>query len=87
VVVVAVAFSQARSSDQQRKQFFPGPLGWIAVLVLTLLAAALGWALGGRWVAVGAGGGMLLLTLGLKSFEHLTARRAIALHQDRGGRA
>ena len=41
VVVVAVAFSQLREAGRQGKQFFPGPLGWVAIVTLGLLAATL----------------------------------------------
>jgi ribose/xylose/arabinose/galactoside ABC-type transport system permease subunit len=85
VVVVAVAFSQARTAGRQRKQFFPGALGWIAVVVLALLAAALGAAFGGRWGGAGTGGAILVMTLGLKAIEQASARRNAALHDGRGG--
>ena len=41
VVVVAVAFSQLREAGRQGKQFFPGALGWVAIVTLSLLAATL----------------------------------------------
>jgi ribose/xylose/arabinose/galactoside ABC-type transport system permease subunit len=41
VVVVAVTFNQLRMSIERGKQFFPGMLGWVAILTLGLFAAAL----------------------------------------------
>jgi ribose/xylose/arabinose/galactoside ABC-type transport system permease subunit len=41
VVVVAVAFSQLRQRSGSRKRFFPGALGWVAVLTLGLLGGTL----------------------------------------------
>ncbi len=41
VVVVAVTFNQLRMSIERGKQFFPGMLGWIAIITLGLFAMAL----------------------------------------------
>jgi ribose/xylose/arabinose/galactoside ABC-type transport system permease subunit len=41
VVVVAVAFSQLREAGRRGKQFFPGALGWVAIVTLGLLAGTL----------------------------------------------
>jgi ribose/xylose/arabinose/galactoside ABC-type transport system permease subunit len=41
VVVVAVALTQLRQVRQQGKRFFPGALGWVTVLNLAILTAAL----------------------------------------------
>ncbi len=69
VVVVAVAFSQVGRKGQQRKQFFPGAIGWTAALVLGLLAASLAAVFGGRWVALGVGLGVFALALMMKAYE------------------
>jgi ribose/xylose/arabinose/galactoside ABC-type transport system permease subunit len=74
VVVVAVAFSQV-GRPGQRKQFFPGVLGFVAAVVLGLLAAALAAVFGGRWAGVGFGAGVLLLSLGLKTVERIRSNR------------
>jgi ABC-type branched-subunit amino acid transport system permease subunit len=76
VVVVAVAFSQARSAGQHRKQFFQGALGWIAILTLALLAAALGAAFGGRWPGQLVGSAVLLLTLAFKFMDRISTAKA-----------
>jgi ribose/xylose/arabinose/galactoside ABC-type transport system permease subunit len=73
VVVVAVAFSQV-GKPGQRKQFFPGALGFVAAIVLALLAAALGSALGGRWTGRVLGVVVLLLALLLKTIENMRSR-------------
>jgi len=41
VVVIAVAFTQLFQARRQGKQFFPGALGWVTILNLTLLAGVL----------------------------------------------
>ncbi len=74
VVVVAVAFSQV-GRPGQRKQFFPGMLGFVAAVVLALLAAALAAAFGGRWAGLGFGLGVLLLSLGWKTVERIRSIR------------
>jgi len=71
VVVVAVAFSQVGRKGAQRKQFFPGMLGFVAAIVLALLAASLAVAFGGRWIGLFFGIGVLLLALGLKFYERV----------------
>jgi ribose transport system permease protein len=75
VVVVAVAFSQV-GRPGQRKQFFPGMLGFVAAVVLALLAAALAAAFGGRWAGLGFGAGVLLISLALKAVEWIRSTRA-----------
>jgi ribose/xylose/arabinose/galactoside ABC-type transport system permease subunit len=74
VVVVAVAFSQV-GRPGQRKQFFPGTLGFVAAIVLALLAAALAAAFGGRWAGLGFGAGVLVSSLGLKAVERIRSTR------------
>ncbi len=69
VVVLAVAFSQVRAQGQQRKQFFPGALGWVAALVLALIAASLAGVFAGRWAGVGAGTTVFGLAVALKLHE------------------
>jgi hypothetical protein len=41
VVVVAVAFNQFREAGRAGKRFFGGPLGWVTIINLTLLAGVL----------------------------------------------
>jgi ABC-type glucose/galactose transport system permease subunit len=73
VVVVAVTYSQLRGAGGRGKQFFPGLLGVVAILTLSLLAAALLSLWVGRGAGVGGGLAALVL-LGLaKTWE---ARRA-----------
>lgn len=69
VVVVAVTFSQLRGSRGHRLRFFPGALGWVAVVTLSLLAAILTTLLAGRWQ--GAAGGVVAVALlgGTKLWE------------------
>lgn len=72
VVVVAVAFSQVGRQGDQRTQFFPGPLGWVAALVLAFLAASLSAIFGGRWVGLGIGATVLVAAVGRKLYERPT---------------
>jgi ribose/xylose/arabinose/galactoside ABC-type transport system permease subunit len=77
VVVLAVAFSQVGRKGKRSAQFFPGALGWVASVVLTLLAASLGAALGGRWIGLSAAITALVLTLTIKFVQraHPSAQR------------
>jgi hypothetical protein len=50
-------------------------LGFVAAVVLGLLAAALAAVFGGRWAGVGFGAGVLLLSLGLKTVERIRSNR------------
>ncbi len=78
VVVVAVAFSQVGRKGQQRKQFFPGAIGWVAASVLALLAGSLSAVFGGRWVSLGVGVGVFALALMLKCVRARTIDRRVA---------
>jgi ribose/xylose/arabinose/galactoside ABC-type transport system permease subunit len=53
VVVVAVTFNQLRQSIARGKQFFPGMLGWTAIVTLGLFASAL------LPMLMGSGGGFV----------------------------
>jgi ribose/xylose/arabinose/galactoside ABC-type transport system permease subunit len=74
VVVVAVAFSQGR----QGKQFFPGALGWFAILTLALLAATLTALVGEHSAGALVGIGALVLLSLVKTWQHRgTARTSV----------
>jgi ribose/xylose/arabinose/galactoside ABC-type transport system permease subunit len=74
VVVVAVTFNQLRQRLARGKQFFPGLLGWTAILTLGLFAAAL------LPMLIGGGGGLVAtaafvaLLVALKIFEGRRAK-------------
>jgi ribose/xylose/arabinose/galactoside ABC-type transport system permease subunit len=67
VVVVAVAFTQLRQAGRRGKQFFPGALGIVTIIILSMLAGVLamlftqGGAASGRWIGVVAALVALLL--------------------------
>ena len=69
VVVVAVAFTQLRQARQRGKRFFPGALGWVTLLNLSVLAGVLAMVmsprtpLDARALGLAAGGGTLALLL------------------------
>jgi ribose/xylose/arabinose/galactoside ABC-type transport system permease subunit len=69
VVVIAVAFSQFRQGMGQGKQAFPGMLGVVAVLTLTVLAAVLALLVAGRTGAYVAAPAALILLGGLKLIQ------------------
>ncbi len=73
VVVVAVAFSQLREAGRQGKQFFPGALGWIAILTLGLLAATLTTLVAEKTAGTIAGASALALLLLVKFWQRRTA--------------
>ncbi len=50
VVVVAVALTHARGARLRGRSLFAGSLGWVTMLNLTLLAAALAWLMGPKLV-------------------------------------
>jgi ribose/xylose/arabinose/galactoside ABC-type transport system permease subunit len=70
VVVVAVALTQLREAGRRGKQFFPGALGAVTVVILSLLAGVMamlftGSAIGtGRWIG-GLTGVVTLVVLSL----------------------
>jgi len=67
VVVVAVTYSQLRGAAGRGKQFFAGALGWVAIVTLALIAAALLALWIGRGAAL-AGGLAALALLALVRF-------------------
>ncbi len=77
VVVVAVAVTQLRQAGRRGKQFFPGALGVVTIVILSLLAGVLamlfsqGAAGTGRWT----GGLTALVVLVVLSFAALLERR------------
>jgi ribose/xylose/arabinose/galactoside ABC-type transport system permease subunit len=56
VVVVAVAFTQLREAGRRGKQFFPGALGAITIVLLSLLAGVMALLFtqetGSRWIGI-----------------------------------
>jgi ribose/xylose/arabinose/galactoside ABC-type transport system permease subunit len=77
VVVVAVAVTQLRQAGRRGKQFFPGALGAVTIVILSLLAGVLamlfskGTAGTGRWT----GGVTALVVLVVLSLAALLERR------------
>src|SRR5262249_24942320 len=69
VMVVAVAFSQWGKSAGSGREFFPGALGWAAVVVLGLLTATLASLLTGAKAGAGAGVAALALLIVLKLWQ------------------
>ncbi|MBS0209080.1 MAG: ABC transporter permease [Planctomycetes bacterium] len=69
VVVLAVAASQLREAGALRKQFFAGPLGAVAVLLLSLLAGLLGALIGGRNVGIASLSAALVLLIACRVLE------------------
>lgn len=78
VVVVAVAVNQMRKGGERRTAMFPGPLGAVSILNLSLLAGVLGLLLFGHQYGIG----VALVTLGvlgtLTIMSALGSRRANA---------
>ncbi len=71
LVVLAVSFNELRTRvGRGGKQFFPGALGWFAIVALTLLAAAIGLVMTGRpALAAGAAVAIAIALSGLKLIE------------------
>jgi ribose/xylose/arabinose/galactoside ABC-type transport system permease subunit len=68
LVVLAVTFNELRTRTLGGRQFFPGALGWFAVVALTLLAGSVGLVMTGKpTVGLGAAifSGVLLTVLKL----------------------
>jgi hypothetical protein len=61
-----VAFNQLRDKAAQSRHFFPGALGYVAMLVLALVAGLMGTVLHSGNVGMGALVTTLVLLLGLK---------------------
>jgi ribose transport system permease protein len=76
VVVVAVTFNQLRQSGAQGKQFFPGMLGWTAILTLGLLAGSLLILVMGRSSGLGSAAVVFLALIAVKILEGRRARTA-----------
>jgi ribose/xylose/arabinose/galactoside ABC-type transport system permease subunit len=77
LVVLAVAFNELRGTRGLKKQFFPGMLGWLNVLILTLLAGVVTFATSAveyklRNGALAAGATLLLI--GLRALLERRAR-------------
>jgi hypothetical protein len=75
VVVVAVAFSQLRGAAGRGKRFFPGALGTVAVVTLSLFTAAMFWLWVGRGAAIAAA---LVSLVALSAAKHWETRRGRA---------
>jgi hypothetical protein len=75
VVVVAVAFNQFREAGRRGKRFFGGPLGWVTIINLTLLAGVLAAIFGQllsmnpKTLGLAAGGVALVLFLLVRFLE------------------
>jgi ribose/xylose/arabinose/galactoside ABC-type transport system permease subunit len=69
LVVLAVSFSQVRGAGGTRKQFFPGALGGVMVLLLALLAAMVTSFFAGRSAVSAAFWATLLVLGGVKLLE------------------
>lgn len=80
LVVLAVAFNELRSGSGLKKQFFPGGLGLVNVIVLSLLAAVVAAVtVADDKLATGAAAGLVVLTL-------LVARKLAEAGADRRAR-
>lgn len=81
LVVLAVAFNELRGSRGLKRHFFPGALGGLNVLILTLLAGVITFATSSPEVKIRNGAiaaAATLLLLGTRAvMEHLASRRAI----------
>jgi ribose/xylose/arabinose/galactoside ABC-type transport system permease subunit len=79
VVVIAVAFTQLRAAARQGKRFFPGALGIVTILNLSLLAGVLAALLGEKTGLDGRtlGGLTGLVTLVLLGVAWLFERRVV----------
>ncbi|WP_437229722.1 ABC transporter permease [Planctomicrobium sp. SH661] len=81
LVVLAVAFNELRGSRGFKKQFFPGNLGLLNVMILTLLAGVITFATSSPAFKVRNGliaGGAALLLLGLRAVMERRATRQVA---------
>jgi ribose/xylose/arabinose/galactoside ABC-type transport system permease subunit len=74
VVVVAVAFSQLRGARGHRSRFFPGALGWVAAVTLSLLTGLLLMLVVGKVPGITGGFVALAMLCGIKLRENLAAR-------------
>lgn len=72
VVVVAVAFSQLRSGQARERQLFPGMLGIVSAITLSLFIAVQVMVMSGNLIGLGVG----LLALVLKLAIHFWQRRS-----------
>jgi ribose/xylose/arabinose/galactoside ABC-type transport system permease subunit len=73
LVVLAVSVNELRAGRGTRKAFFPGALGWVAIVNLTLLTGVITSviALRNKVVTGAIAGGLVLLLLGVKKFLEL----------------
>ncbi len=75
VVVLAVAFNQLRQSAGLTRQFFSGALGYVAIVVLSLLAGLCGAVLQGRSAGAAAVVITLAVLFGVKFFGDRSTKR------------
>jgi hypothetical protein len=77
LVVLAVAFNELRAGGGFRKQFFPGGLGTLNIVVLTLLAGAVTFTMAGtnKPAAGGIAALAVFCLLGTKKMMELRAAR------------
>jgi ribose/xylose/arabinose/galactoside ABC-type transport system permease subunit len=73
LVVLAVAFNELRQKSAGAKRFFPGALGYVAIVALALLAGAVGVVMASATAGVVAAAGSILVLGAVKLIE---ARRA-----------
>ncbi|HWL10465.1 MAG TPA: ABC transporter permease, partial [Planctomicrobium sp.] len=81
LVVLAVAFNELRGSRGLRKQFFPGSLGLLNILILTLLAGLITFATSSPEMKLQNGliaAGAAVLLIGLRAFVERRSNRPTA---------
>jgi ribose/xylose/arabinose/galactoside ABC-type transport system permease subunit len=76
VVVVAVAFAQLRQAAAAGRESFPGVMGVVAMIALSLLAFVLALLLVGKAAAVGAGALALALLIAVKYWQFARWRQS-----------
>ncbi len=69
-LVVAVTYSQLRGAGGRRKLFFPGALGWVAVVTLALFAGSLLALWVGRGAGIGGAAAVVALLACVKVWEN-----------------
>lgn len=78
LVVLAVAFNELRKTGGFRRQFFPGLIGWISVIILALLAGLITGATSteNKLNSALVVGGAVAMTLGIKAvMERVAANK------------
>jgi ribose/xylose/arabinose/galactoside ABC-type transport system permease subunit len=69
LVVLAVAFNELRQKSISAKRFFPGALGYVAIVALALLAGAVGVVMANTTAGVVAAAGSVLVLGAVKIIE------------------